>query len=45
MAYDRKHQDVECGRVYRIYDLREPSDTLYVGSTVNAVSPPSPGSK
>ena len=35
MVYKRK--DIKCGKVYRIYDLREPSDTLYVGSTENDV--------
>ena len=37
MVYKRKHKDIECGRIYRIYDLREPSDTLYVGSTLGPV--------
>ena len=38
MVQERKQKDIECGKVYRIYDLREPSDTLYVGSTTNPVN-------
>ena len=38
MVSERKHRDVECGKVYRIYDLREPGVTLYVGSTEGPVS-------
>ena len=38
MVHERKHKDVARGRVYRIYDLREPSVALYVGSTVGPVN-------
>ena len=38
MVSERKHKDVECGKVYRIYDVREPGVTLYVGSTIKPVS-------
>ena len=38
MVRERKHKDVECGRVYRIYDVRDPSVTLYVGSTEKSIN-------
>ena len=38
MVHERKHKDVERGRVYRIYDLREPGVALYVGSTTVPVN-------